>query len=61
MEEDDTESIKIIQQATGQDYSASWLRQGQAWDPFVKATWTKYRHNLPPAVTPTVPPGRNTE
>ena len=37
MEEDDTESIKLIQQATGQDYSASWLRQGQAWDPFVKA------------------------
>jgi hypothetical protein len=61
MEEDDTESIKIIQQATGQDYSASWLRQGQAWDPFVKAMWKKFRHNLPSAVTPTVPPGRNTE
>ena len=61
MEEDDTESIKLIQQATGQDYSASWLRQGQAWDPFVTAMWTKYRHNLPPAVKPTAPPGRNTE
>jgi len=35
--------------------SASWLRQGQAWDPFVKAMWNKFRHNLPPAVTP---PGR---
>ena len=34
MEEDDSEDIKKIKQATGQDYSASWLRQGQAWDPF---------------------------
>lgn len=61
MEEDDTESIKLIRQATGQDYSASWLRQGQAWDPLVTAMWKKYRHNLPPAMKPTAPPGRNPE
>ena len=48
MEEDDTEDIRIIKEATGQDYSTSWTRQRQAWDPFVKQMWAKYRHNLPP-------------
>jgi hypothetical protein len=47
MEEDDTEAIKIIKEATGQDYSASWARQRQAWDPFVNQMWAKYRHDLP--------------
>jgi hypothetical protein len=46
MEEDDSEAIKIIKQATGQDYSASWARQGQAWDPFVNRMWAKYRRDL---------------
>jgi hypothetical protein len=49
MEKDDSEEIKMIKEATGQDYSARWLRQGQAWDPFVKQMWATYRHNLPPA------------
>ena len=49
MEEDDSKDIKIIKEATGQDYSASWLRQRQAWDPFVNRMWATYRHNLPPA------------
>jgi len=48
MEEDDTEAVKIIRQQTGQDYSADWARQGQAWDPFVNQMWKAYRHNLPP-------------
>jgi hypothetical protein len=49
MEEDDTEAIRVIKKATGTDYSASWSRQRQAWDPFVGAMWKKHRHNLPPA------------
>ena len=46
MDEDDTEDIRTIKEATGQDYSASWARQRQAWDPFVNQMWAKYRHNL---------------
>ncbi|MHC4406322.1 MAG: hypothetical protein ACYTG0_42360 [Planctomycetota bacterium] len=49
MEEDDTEAIRTIKKATGHDYSASWNRQRQAWDPFVNQMWAEYRHNLPPA------------
>jgi hypothetical protein len=46
MDEDDTEDIRTIKEATGQDYSASWARQRQAWDPFVNQMWAKYRHSL---------------
>ena len=47
MTEDDTAFIKIIKEQTGQDYSADWQRQKQAWDPFIMEMWSKYRHNLP--------------
>jgi len=46
MEEDDGDDLKAIREATGQDFSASWSRQGQAWDPFVNAMWAKYRHTM---------------
>lgn len=49
MEEDDTAAIEAIKRATGTDYSAPWLRQGQAWDPFVLAMWKAYRHRQPAA------------
>ena len=48
MEEDDTGAIRTIKTATGRDYSASFNRQRQAWDPFVNKMWAEYRHNLPP-------------
>ena len=47
--EDDTEAIKAIKEAKGNDYSQDYNRQGQAWDPFAKDMWTAYRNNLPPA------------
>ena len=49
MTEDDTEHIRAIHEANKGDYSASYLRQGQAWDRFVGEMWAKYRHHLPPA------------
>ena len=52
MTEDDTKAVAEIKKARGQDYSADWQRQGQTWDPFVQAMWTKYRHNLPPTPQP---------
>jgi len=48
MTEDDTQHIEAIKKARGKDYSASWSRQRQAWDPFVDDLWAKYRNNLPP-------------
>jgi hypothetical protein len=47
MTEDDTESIRIIKKETGKDFSAKFMRQKQAWDPFVMEMWSKYRNNLP--------------
>jgi len=44
MTEDDSQHLNEIKQARGQDYSAAWARQGQAWDPFVEAVWAKYSH-----------------
>ena len=49
MTEDDTAHIAEIKKARGLDYSKSWQRQGNAWDPFVDKMWAKYRNNLPPA------------
>ncbi|MBN1673974.1 MAG: hypothetical protein JXR37_23190 [Kiritimatiellae bacterium] len=49
MTEDDTGHIEQIKKAKGWDYSASWQRQGQAWDPFVNHMWALYRNHLPPA------------
>jgi hypothetical protein len=43
MTKDDTEAIRIIKEETGQDFSASWQRQGQAWDGFTEEMWAKYR------------------
>jgi hypothetical protein len=48
MSEDDTELIKIIQEATGQgqDYGKSWAKQGSSWDEFVNDMWARYRPTL---------------
>ena len=43
MYEDDAESAKAIKAATGQDFFADWIRQGQAWDAFVNDMWAKHR------------------
>jgi hypothetical protein len=43
MTEDDTDHIRIIREQRGEDYSASWARQRQAWDPFVEQMWAAYR------------------
>ncbi len=43
MYEDDTEFVKTIKEATGNDHSADWARQGQAWDAFVNEMWAKHR------------------
>jgi hypothetical protein len=51
MYEDDAEFVKVIQSATGRDYSADWARQGQAWDPFVNDMWARYR--TAPGMAPT--------
>jgi hypothetical protein len=47
MTEDDTEQIVTIRNQTGMDFSASWARQGQAWDTFTAFMWRFYRDNLP--------------
>lgn len=47
MSEDDAKHVEEIKKARGWDYSATWARQRQAWDPFVEAMWAKYRNNLP--------------
>jgi hypothetical protein len=47
MTEDDTQHLEEIKKAKGWDYSMSWARQRQTWDPFVEAMWAKYRNNLP--------------
>jgi hypothetical protein len=48
--EDDAEFVKTVKEATGQDYSADWARQGQAWDEFVNEMWAAHRTDpgLPP-------------
>jgi hypothetical protein len=42
MNEDDSAQIASIRSQTGRDYSASWQRQRQTWDPFVDAMWRAY-------------------
>ncbi len=44
--EDDTEFVKAIKEATGQDHDKEWARQGQAWDAFVNEMWARYRRVL---------------
>jgi len=59
MAEDDTEAIEAIKEQTGQDYSADYARQRQAWDPFVEEMWAKYRPTLAPIKDPHGPlPGK---
>jgi hypothetical protein len=48
MNDDDSAAIAEIRAQTGRDYSASWQRQRQTWDPFVNAMWQAYSH-LPPS------------
>jgi len=43
MTEDDSAAVQTILQQTGHDYSASWARQGQAWDAFVEQMWAAHR------------------
>jgi hypothetical protein len=43
MTEDDSEHVEEILGSFGVDYSASWQRQGQTWDPFVNQMWDAYR------------------
>ena len=47
MTEDDTDAVAVILAETGEDYSASWARQGQCWDEFVENMWAEYRDDLP--------------
>ncbi len=48
MDEDDTEHVRIIKEARGWDFSASYMRQRQVWDPLVEAMWARYRPTLGP-------------
>jgi hypothetical protein len=43
MYEDDAQFVKTIKEATGQDFSPDWARQGQAWDDFVNEMWAAHR------------------
>jgi hypothetical protein len=52
MNEDDTQDIAAIKAQTGLDYSASWQRQRQTWDPFVNEMWrlySKFQGATPPS------------
>ena len=52
MYEDDSKAVQTIKSEKGQDYSANWARQGQAWgdespaDRMVEEMWAKYRKTL---------------
>lgn len=43
MYEEDTEFVNTVKEATGQDFSPDWARQGQAWDAFVNEMWAAHR------------------
>jgi hypothetical protein len=43
MFENDATFVKTVKEATGNDYSADWARQGQAWDDFVNEMWAAHR------------------
>jgi hypothetical protein len=51
MNENDAEFVQTIKKATGQDHSADWARQGQAWDAFVNEMWAA--HRTEPGMPPT--------
>jgi hypothetical protein len=42
MNDDDSADIAAIRTQTGNDFSASWMRQGQSWDTFVDGMWRTY-------------------
>ena len=52
MYEDDSNAVQTIKSEKGQDYSANWARQGQAWgdefpaDRMVEEMCAKYRKTL---------------
>jgi len=51
MTEDDREHRRVIAKhwkTIRVDDHATWAHQGNAWEPFVKTTWVRYRNNLPP-------------
>ncbi len=48
MNEDDAEHVRTIENETGRDFSASWNRQGQAWDSFVEQMWAAHRSHQGP-------------
>ncbi len=48
MTENDAADVAAIRAQTGVDYSASWARQGQAWDAFVNQMWSAYQNYAPP-------------
>jgi hypothetical protein len=39
----DSTDVAAIRAATGEDFGAAWQAQGQTWDAFVQALWTRYR------------------
>ena len=47
MTEDDTEHLQAINDAGWNITTASWNRQGQAWDAIVNDMWAAYRDELP--------------
>lgn len=57
MNDDDTQDVAAILAQRGSDFSASWMRQGQAWDTFVDNMWRAYSTTTPaPAPSPPAPP-----
>lgn len=54
MTKDDSQDIAAIKAQTGNDYSASWMRQRQSWDTFVDNMWRAYSNQGPAA--PLAPP-----
>jgi hypothetical protein len=53
MTEDDSEAVRMIKEVRGADYSPSWARQGQTWDPFVQDMWNTFRRDAGRAATTT--------
>jgi len=58
MTEDDTEHVKAIKDALGEeaDFSKAYARQRQCWDPFVEEMWKLHRDAIPPAADGTKTP-----
>jgi hypothetical protein len=51
MYEDDTEFLKVLKAATGEDHNHDFSRQRQTWDAFAQDMWNKYR--TAPGMPPT--------